>query len=167
MKESMKTAFRQYGTHRMVRDYIADMYLPTMEVARQRNKKGYALAQEIGDWRKRIPGRFSTITIKEIQVDGIHGDVFKLGGKLTISATIDKGQLLNEEVLAELVVATPAEDAVIDCVPMTLTHTEENSLVFTVQYSPSLSGECRYGVRVMPTYPGLGSKYETKLIKWS
>ena len=167
MKESMKTAFRQYGTHRMVRDYIADMYLPAMGIAKQRNKKEYALAQEIGDWRKRIPGRFSTITIKEIQVDGIHGDVFKLGDKLTVSATIEKGQLLNEEILVELVVATPSEDAVIDCVPMALKHSEGNSLEFKVQYSPNVSGECRYGVRVMPSHPGLGSKYETKLIKWS
>ncbi|WP_319541894.1 alpha-glucan family phosphorylase [uncultured Pseudodesulfovibrio sp.] len=167
MKESMKTAFRQYGTHRMVREYIDDMYLPTIAISHLRNKKDYALSQEIGDWRKRIPGRFSTVTIKEIHVDGIHGDVFKLGEKFAVIAIIDKGQLLTEELLVELVVATASEDAVIDCVPMKLEHAEGNSLDFSVQYSPNFSGECRFGVRVIPTHPGLGSKYETKLIKWS
>ena len=79
MKESMKTAFRQYGTHRMVNDYIADMYRPAMELAASRNRKNYALSQEIGEWRKRIPGRFSTVTIKEVKVDGIRGDVCQAG----------------------------------------------------------------------------------------
>lgn len=167
MKESMKTAFHQYGTHRMVNDYIADMYIPALELAKRRNKNGYALAQEIGDWRKRIPGRFSTIAIKEIKVDGIIGDVFKLGGKLTISATIEKGQLLDEEILAELLVTTASEETIIDCVPMSLKHTEGNNLEFMVEYSPKVSGSCRYGIRVIPTHPGLASKYETRLIKWS
>ena len=57
MKESMKTAFRQYGTHRMVRDYIEDLYLPALELAELRTRKDFALSKEIGEWRKRIPGR--------------------------------------------------------------------------------------------------------------
>ena len=167
MKESMKTVFRHYGTHRMVRDYMADMYLPAMELSESRKHGSYALAQEIGDWRKRIPGRFSTVSIKDVRVEGIHGDVFKLGGKLKVRAKVDKGQLLDEEILAEMVVATHDEDMIIDCVPMALKHSEGNLLEFTIEYSPDFSGPCRYGIRVIPVHPGLGSKYETRLIRWS
>ncbi len=167
MKESMKTAFRQYGTHRMVRDYIAEMYLPAIQLSDRRNKKNYTLSQEIGEWRKRIPGRFSTVTIKEVGVEGIHGDIFKLGNQLVIKATVDKGQLLDEEVLAELVAATPDEERIVDCVPMTLKHTEGNTLEFRVEYTPTTSGPIRYGVRVIPTHSGLANKYDTRLIKWS
>jgi len=167
MKESMKTAFRQYGTHRMVRDYIGDMYLPALELADRRNKNNYALSLEIGEWRKRIPGRFATVTIKEVQVEGIHGDVFKLGNTLTVKAKVDKGQLMNEEILAELVAATPNEETIIDCIPMELKHSEGSTLEFYAKYSPSASGPIRYGVRVIPTHPGLASKCETRLIRWS
>ncbi len=73
MKESMKTAFWQYGTHRMVQDSISNMYLPAIKLATRHTKDKYALPQEIGEWRKRIPGRLSTVTIKKIQVEGIHG----------------------------------------------------------------------------------------------
>jgi phosphorylase/glycogen(starch) synthase len=167
MRESMRTGFRQYGTHRMVRNYINEMYVPAMKLALQRNEKDYTLAQEIGQWIKKIPGRFSTVTIKEVQVDGIHGDVFKLGEKLLIKAKIDKGQLANEEILAEIIVALPGDDRIIDCVPMQLKHSESNMLEFETEYSPSFAGECRYGMRVIPMHPGLGSKYETRLIRWS
>jgi phosphorylase/glycogen(starch) synthase len=167
MKESMKTALRQYGTHRMVRDYIRDMYQPTLALSARRNKNAYALAQDIGNWQRRIPGRFSTVNIKEIRVDGIHGDVFMLGDTLKITAKVDKGQMLQEELLVELIVATPTEDKVIDCVPLKLKHTEGNNLEFRVEYTPAFSGTCRYGIRAIPIHPGLGTKYETRLIRWS
>ncbi|WP_319466438.1 alpha-glucan family phosphorylase [uncultured Pseudodesulfovibrio sp.] len=167
MKESMKTAFKQYGTHRMVKEYIEDMYVPAIDIAGKRTKKDYALSREIGEWRKRIPGRFSTVTIKEVQVDGIHGDVFKLGSKLTVTAKVDKGQLVDEEVLAELVATTPDEQTVVDCIPMKLKHSEGNTLEFWTEYSPNTSGPVRYGVRVIPLHGGLVNKYETRLIRWS
>jgi len=167
MKESMKTAFIQYGTHRMVRDYIEDMYLPSIELASRRNKDEYELARDIADWRKRIPGRFSTVTIKEVQVDGIHGDTFKLGSKLRIKAKVDKGQLEEKEILTELVAATPDEENIIDCIPMTVKHAEGNTLDFQVEYTPKTPGVVRYGVRVIPVHPGLGGKCDTRLIRWS
>ncbi|WP_285905247.1 alpha-glucan family phosphorylase [Pseudodesulfovibrio pelocollis] len=167
MKASMKTALDQYGTHRMVRDYIHDMYLPALALAARRNKNDFALARDVGAWHRRIPGRFSTVNIKEIRVEGIHGDVFMLGNTLRITAKVDKGQLLQEEMLVELVVASPSEDAVIDCVPLKLKHTEGNTLDFRVEYTPTSSGTCRYGVRVIPVHPGLGTKYETRLVRWS
>jgi len=101
MKEAMKTAFIQYGTHRMVNDYIKDMYLPAMAMAKRRAKSRYELSREVAEWKKRIPGRFSTVTVKEVSVEGISGDVFKLGNRLTIRAKVDRGQLLTEEILAE------------------------------------------------------------------
>lgn len=167
MKESMKTAFVQYGTHRMVRDYINDMYRPSIELATRRNKDRYELARDIGEWRKRIPGRFSTVTIKEVRVDGIHGDVFKLGSLLRIVAKVDKGQMEEKEILTELVAATPDEETIIDCIPMTVRHAEGNTLEYQVEYTPMTSGTVRYGVRVIPVHPGLGDKSETRLIRWS
>jgi len=167
MKESMKTAFRQYSTHRMVHDYIEDMYLPAIALSARRNKDNYALAQEIGAWRKRIPGRFSTVTIRDVHVDGLLGDVFKLGNQLSVTAKVDKGQLLDEEVLAELVVSTPNDEVIVDAIPMQLKHTEGNLLEFRVKYSPAASGQVRYGVRVIPTHPGLSGKCDTRLIRWS
>lgn len=167
MKESMKTAFKQYGTHRMVKDYIDDIYDPAIDIAVKRTKEDYSLSREIGEWRKRIPGRFSTVTIKEVQVDGIHGDVFKLGNKLTVTAKVDKGQLMDEEILAELVAATTDEETVMDCIPMKLKHSEGSTLEFKAEYSPNTSGPVRYGVRVIPVHSGLVSKCETRLIRWS
>ncbi len=167
MKEAMKTAFRQYGTHRMVHDYINDMYTPAIDILAKRAKKDNALAKEIGDWRKRIPGRFATVNIREVRVDGIHGDVFKLGKTLKVNAKVDRGQMLSEEILAELILADTNESTVLDCVPMSLKHSEGNSLEFHAEYSPSFSGPCRYGVRIIPIHPGLVSKYETHLIRWS
>ena len=108
----------------MVNDYIQDVYLPAMAMAKRRAKSRYELSREVAEWKKRIPGRFSTVTVKEVSVEGISGDVFKLGNRLTIRAKVDRGQLLTEEILAEFIAATPNEEAVIGCVPMALKHTE-------------------------------------------
>ena len=167
MKEAMKTAFVQYGTHRMVNDYISGMYVPAMAVARRRNKSGFELSREVAEWKKRIPGRFSTVTVKEVSVEGISGDVFKLGNKLTVRAKIDRGQLLTEEILAEFVAASPDEQTVVGCIPMVLKHTEGNTLEYQATYEPTQPGPVRYGVRVIPVHPGLNNKYEPRLIRWS
>ncbi|WP_243545719.1 alpha-glucan family phosphorylase [Pseudodesulfovibrio tunisiensis] len=167
MKEAMKNAFHQYGTHRMVREYMDTMYIPALKLSAQRNRNDHELAREIGEWRKRIPGRFSTVTIREINVSGIHGDVFRLGNAMTVTARVDKGQLLDNELLVEMVVATPDEQTIIECVPMSLKHSEANTLEFVAEYAPSFPGESRYGVRVIPVHPGLGAKHETRLIRWS
>ncbi|QGY41598.1 alpha-glucan family phosphorylase [Pseudodesulfovibrio cashew] len=167
MKASMKTGFNQYGTHRMVRNYIDDLYLPAMDLTARRNRQGYALAQELGDWQKRLPGRFATVTIKEVQVEGIRGNVFKLGGTLTLKVKIDKGQMLEEELLVELVAATQDEERIVDCVSMHLKHTEGNTLEFSTDYTPHVSGPLRYGVRVIPMHPGLVGKCEPRLVRWS
>jgi phosphorylase/glycogen(starch) synthase len=167
MKASMKTAFRQYGTHRMVRDYIDDMYLPAIELAKLRAKDNNELAMGLGEWRTRIPGRFATVNIKEVQVEGISGDVFRLGNRLTVTAKVDRGQLLTEEIVVEFVAATPDEETVVDCIPMQLKHSEGSTLLYRATYSPSESGPVRYGVRVLPTHPGLASKCDPRLIRWS
>jgi phosphorylase/glycogen(starch) synthase len=167
MKASMKTAFRQYGTHRMVRDYVDDMYLPAIKLAGLRAQNNNELAMALGEWRTRIPGRFATVNIKEVQVEGISGDVFRLGNRLTVTAKVDRGQLLTEEIVVEFVAATPDEETVLDCIPMQLKHTEGSTLLYRATYSPAESGPVRYGVRVLPTHPGLASKCDPRLIRWS
>jgi phosphorylase/glycogen(starch) synthase len=167
MKASMKTAFKEYGTHRMVRDYIDDMYLPAIELSKLRAKDHNELAMGLGEWRMRIPGRFATVNIKEVQVEGISGDVFRLGNKLTVSAKVDRGQLLTEEIVVEFVAATTDEETIVDCIPMQLKHSEGATLLYRATYSPSESGPVRYGVRVLPTHPGLANKCDPRLIRWS
>ena len=80
---------------------------------------------------------------------------------------MDKGQLEEKEILAELVAATPDEKTILDCIPMKLKHTEGNTLELQAKYSPTTSGPVRYGVRVIPTHPGLSGKCDTRLIRWS
>lgn len=167
MKESMRTAFVQYGTHRMVRDYIGDMYLPAIELAAQRAKNNYELAERIGEWRTRVPGRFSTVNIKEVNVEGISGDVFRLGTKLTVKAKVERGQLEDKELLVEFVACTPDEQNIVACIPMELRHSEGAVLTYRAKYSPTEPGPMRYGVRVIPAHPGLANKCEARLIRWS
>ncbi|WP_245628613.1 alpha-glucan family phosphorylase [Salidesulfovibrio brasiliensis] len=167
MKSVMKTGFRQYGTHRMVKDYIQQMYLPVIESSDRRCRNDYAMAQELGEWKKRIPGRFATLTIKEVHVEGISGDVFKLGNDLSVKVRIDRGQLLEEEMQVEFIAATPDEQTVVECIRMELKHTEASMLEYRTSFSPTHSGPVRYGVRVIPTHPGLTNKHEPRLIRWS
>jgi phosphorylase/glycogen(starch) synthase len=167
MKSAMKTALREYGTHRMVRDYIEDMYLPAIELAGLRAKNGNELAASLGEWRTRIPGRFATVNIKEVQVEGVSGDVFRLGNELTVTAKVDRGQLSAEEIAVEFVATGPDEETVLDCIPMRLKHTEGATLLYRATYSPAESGPVRYGVRVLPTHPGTSDKCDPRLIRWS
>ncbi|WP_018124450.1 alpha-glucan family phosphorylase [Desulfovibrio oxyclinae] len=167
MRAAMKTSLGQYGTHRMVEDYIEELYKPALELSSRRSRDGYSLAREVGGWRKRIPGRFATASIKEVRVTGISGDIIRYGEPLHVTAQVDKGQLHDEELLAELVVADDSGSKPLDVAPMTIKHSEGNTLTFTAEYSPTTVGPVRYGVRILPVHPGLGSKYETRLIRWS
>lgn len=67
----------------------------------------------------------------------------------------------------EFIAATPDEQTVVDCIRMELKHKEASVLEYRARYAPAHSGPVRYGVRVIPTHPGLTNKHEPRLIRWS
>ncbi|XPV77817.1 MAG: alpha-glucan family phosphorylase [Desulfovibrio sp.] len=167
MKESMKTGLGDFNTHRMVREYITNYYEPSFRLKNKVEANFNELAQEIGTWKKSIPGRFSTVTIHEIKIKGIQGDAFKLGDKLKITALVDQGQMDTDEILVELIILNGEDESLQATVPMTLTHQEGETVHFRGEYEPHKAGRCRYGVRIIPVHHGLCCKYETRLVRWS
>jgi phosphorylase/glycogen(starch) synthase len=167
MRAAMRTALADYSTHRMLRDYIGTMYEPTISQRASRLGKDIPLARDIGEWRKRVPGRFSTVTIREVRVVGARGDEVRLGNAIKVTATVDAGQMSPGELEVELVTVAGDDGGPIESAPMTVRHREGNVLQLSTTFTPSIPGPCRYGVRVLPVHPALGNKYEARLVKWS
>jgi len=61
MKHSMETVSSMFNTHRMVKDYVEQLYLPAMKLGDDFRKDGYSTSKEYSDWRERMEQNWSHV----------------------------------------------------------------------------------------------------------
>ena len=104
VKESMAKLIPQFNADRMVRQYLAGMYIPTARRKAELIKNGYQLSKELADWKMRTPVRFSSLKLIDVVFEGIHGDTIQVGEPFAVNVRIDPGKLEPDEIMVELVI---------------------------------------------------------------
>jgi len=161
MKHSMVTVMGNYNTHRMLRDYVDLMYIPTARQADKIHAENFRLAREISAWKKHIAPKFANVHIKNISVKGIHGDHININEKMMISAEIEKNRLQVDEMKVELVLAlektsgnvpenSNTQDRNYEYLIMNKSSETEKSFIYTAEYTALKTGKFSYGVRILP-----------------
>lgn len=169
MKNAIRTVTPVFNTHRMLADYVSLMYEPTAERYLQIQEKEFSTANKLAEWKKKLAARFSTLHIKSMQIDGIHGDVGSYGSRILVRVIINKGDLSPEDILPEFIVQNSrgtGTEPFHFIARMKLVEKRKNLLTFETEFQADCSGKFKYGVRVMPYHTHLGSKYENSLIVW-
>jgi glycogen phosphorylase/synthase len=167
MKNSMKSVIPHFNTHRMLKNYVTDMYEPTAAITKTLGEKNCKNARELAEWKKKIPLRFSALKIQDVRVDGLHGDVIKLDTPLNVSVRIQSSQIPPDELIVELITINETKEGKIKCTPMKLIKKDGDILYYQGSYKSEKTGTCQYGIRVLPCYPSLCAKYEPGLVYWS
>ena len=169
VKRSMETLGFFFNTDRMIEEYLRLMYEPAARREAEQTRDSFRVARELGEWKTKIPMRFSSLKLLEISVEGIHGETVTVDEPLTVSARVDPGKLREEEILVELVIGLAGPDGFVgepEKVPLVKTQEASGVLTFSTQYRVPSNGPYRYGVRVLPHHPLLASKMETGLVLW-
>ncbi|MBU1626571.1 alpha-glucan family phosphorylase, partial [bacterium] len=167
MKKAMISIIPVFNAQRMLREYIKEMYEPTAAHAQKLTAKKFKQATELASWKKKIASRFSKLKILEVRLQGLHGDVIKMGTNLSISVRVECGDMQQDEFIVELFTLINGSNTQISNIPIPFARQEGNNYIYEITYTPEITGTFQYGVRVIPYHPSLDTKYETGLVYWS
>ncbi|MBS1837964.1 MAG: alpha-glucan family phosphorylase, partial [Actinobacteria bacterium] len=100
VKESLRTLGPFVSAHRMVREYVEGLYLPSAQRAALLCADGHRGARELAAFRARVAEHWHLVHIDDVDVDDAIAD---LGGSRPVSATVALGELRPDEVEVQLV----------------------------------------------------------------
>jgi len=170
IKRSMQTLGPKFTSERMLLQYYQEMYLPTVRRTGKLNEDSYKLAKELADWKLKIPIRFSSLKILDVNIGGLHGSTVLVAQPLLVEVMIDPGRLEPEEILVEMVIGKKEGDDFADnpeCVPLEIVKRgADGVLTFSVAYVVQENGSYCYGIRVMPYNKNAPYRHEAGLVLW-
>ncbi|MDD5476395.1 MAG: alpha-glucan family phosphorylase, partial [Syntrophales bacterium] len=172
MKESIRSLVPRFNTHRMLRQYYEEMYLPAARRAELLEAKGYEKARALAEWKQKIPLRFSRDHIRWYKVRGFTGDRLNVGDSFHVEAGVYLGKLAEDEVRVELVIMESGEKAVStwqEAVTMNKTAVDESeeTIIYSGEYRTDKAGTFVYGIRIIPVHPDLFCYQEPGLVHWA
>lgn len=170
VRKAMQTLIAQYSSHRMLRDYLSDYYIPAATSHQEIRSNHYALARHLSQWKQDVNVRFGSVQMDTIRIEGIKEDSLLDGQSLHVAVTVHPGSMKLDELLVQLV-AGPGDGSTFTETPDVVEMQPESegvdgTMTFVCTYTPSRSGIHVYGVRVMPCTEGLSSPLETRLVLW-
>ncbi len=181
MKNSLISVISQFNTHRMLKDYLQKMYIPTAKKYFSISQKNYSVAKAVSEWKKSIRSRFSSLHIRNVTLEGLYGDNLNLDDQVTISVELEKGRMIKDEIHVELMITCEGDPlhsilngnpgdtacgAEIKYLPLTFVTEKDNNAFYKCSYKADKSGKFNYGVRVLPYHPEVDNIIDINLIYW-
>ena len=169
-KRSMQSLTSMYSSNRMLHDYVQGYYRPAARRNRETHSDNLALTRSLAAWQQTIAARFSSVSIQEITVTGLDGDILSCGQPLNVQIRVSPGELTPQEILAQLVIGQTDKKGNYavkpDIVRLTLKSENGGGLVYTGTYIASHNGRYAYGIRLMPVTQGLSSPLDSNQVLW-
>jgi starch phosphorylase len=169
-RESMKSVIPEFTTHRMLKDYVEQYYIPAIDNGARFKKSDYKNAKELCAWKERIEKHWSRVKIELASEASIPTEsTFTFGQGFDVLVKVDLGKLTPDDVKVEIYLSRPGRDDTqqIETIDMKLEkELEKGQYLYRGTITPHDSGTFRYTARILPFHSLLTHKFETKLIKW-
>ncbi len=169
MKASIGGLCHFVNTHRMVRDYAYQFYLPAHGLYRDLEANGAARAKELASWIARVRQEWPQVHIETVEQGP--GVTLPVGTKVQVRARVRLGALSPQDVAVELHLGRLNPDGEIvepASVPMKPTAGgSQGSTVFETTTPCGRSGLHGLTVRVRPHHPDLAVPFLPGLIRWA
>lgn len=169
MKSSLKAICPFFNTHRMVEEYVQQMYVPSAERSHSLLSEGLARARELARWKAEVRNRWPELRIVNVEAE-VPSEV-TVGSLVEVRANVHLGSLRPEDVSVELYQgAVDANLEICDGAPIPMIFLERNgdgTAAFVGSIPCSVSGLRGYALRILPKHEDLASPYEPGLILWA
>ncbi len=151
---------------RMLREYVADYYLPAAAASRALDDSEYSGARELAAWKQRVAAAWPSVRVDHVEAED--GEQ-RPGALLTVRASIALGELSAGDVTVEVVSGRAGDsDEIIDPAVATLRLDGEPGEDSVARYIGEVElgrpGPFGYTVRVLPHHRLLASPAEMGLI---
>lgn len=168
MKESLRTLGPFVSAHRMVRDYVTDLYEPAARRSMDMARDDYRGARDLAAYRSRLVDHWHGVHIDALDVDESLGD---LGSHRRVEATVALGSLRPDEVEVQLVYGHVGQSGELHSpvtVPMTDGHeVDEHHRRFSATMPLDLAGRMGLTARVVPRHDLVAEPVEFGLVAWA
>lgn len=167
-KASMRSIIPRFNAERMLRDYLARLYIPALRHHRELLADGGAMARALTQWKRLVEARWNqvsaeVVTIAPAQVE--HGAPVELEVRVFLNG------LAAEHVRVECLVEPDrqvAADAPLRRYAFTVSSADDaaGTAAYRLQLTPPYSGLQRYRIRCFPNHPLLNHPFEMGRMLW-
>lgn len=167
VKKSIATLVPRFNTHRMVKEYSVEYYIPALYFCHRLAGNGKAAVKDLAEWKDTVFARWEGIAVDgvvaKLQTSGPKGQV------MNVEARVQLGQLTPQDVEVQLYYGPLRPDGSIsmaNVVPLELAPSD-NGLFYRAAVTVSESGKYGYTVRVIPSHPMLDNPLKLGLVRWA
>lgn len=168
MKNSMRVLSPYFSTHRMLREYTEQYYMPAYNRFQKLTQPDLSQGRQYLEWWQHITREWDQISIKRVEVSS---EELKVQEELSVKSWINLGSLTPEEVRVQLYFGRLDTEGYIEngqAVDMEVTNKwEDGTYEFSVTTAYIESGERGISVRVMPHHENLDGLYQTGMVHWA
>jgi len=167
MKETISTLAPFFNTHRMVREYAENMYLPNYK-RWQLFEGDNGRVEQLTQWKSHVRSKWPQVRIINIEAD--FPTPLKVGTQVPISAALALGDLTPQDVRVELYAGrlnAQQEFIQAQIQPLEFSDSRDGEHLFKGVFTCAEAGSHGYTVRVLPYHNDLRDPLETGLIHWA
>ncbi len=168
MKNSLEVLSPVFNTHRMLREYTEQYYVPAYQRYQALTTPDLSRGRQYIDWWNRIKGEWSHVAIKKVDVSS---EALKVSEEMSVRAWVQLGKLTPEEVKVQLYYGRLDTQGFIQngkAVDMAVVRQADDG---TYEYAGTSAhtdtGEYGVSVRVLPHHETLDGDAQTGLAHWA
>jgi starch phosphorylase len=169
MKDCMKQIGQSMASHRMLMDYSNQSYFPALKNYRRFSKDNYAEAKSLAAYFSKLQQSWASLKI--VKIDSNAKPVMQRGDMLTVTAYLDLGSVLPNDLQVELYHGTVSNQTreIADArkTEMKWLKGEGNLNLYQVRIECMDTGMQGHTVRILPKHDALIHPYRSGFIKWA
>ncbi|SCX23147.1 starch phosphorylase [Nitrosomonas eutropha] len=166
-KHSMTSLLPQYGTRRMVGEYIQKFYTLASRQGAGYSQDNFAIAKDIAAWKARINAAWNGVSVRRLDIPSKQ---LEFGNALHFKLAVKLNGLQPEDVVVELLLSrqynkvrlNQFQNFRLECTGII----EPNEHQFELNHIPELCGRQQYYLRVYPYHPLLTHPLEMGKMVW-
>lgn len=169
VKNSIKKLNSYFNTHRMVREYTEQFYLPAADHYRALSADGMARARTLAAWKARVRGVWPEIEVRMVEADLPEEPT--VGDEISARARVYLADLAPDDVRVEFTMGRlDTEGHLVDAQTSRMSATEGEHDAYTFEVDGVVcesSGLHGYTLRVLPAHDDLVTSFLPGLIVWA
>lgn len=167
IRSSLATLGPFVGSHRMVRDYVEQLYRPAAARNSELSTDGFAAARTIAEFHSRVRSAWDGIHIDRVETDEHPTD---LRSSRRVDATVHLGSLSDDDVSVQLVIGSVRQSGeLVDTHVVGMAPTgriDDTHVNYSADATLETAGRIGVTVRVVPRHDLMPDPVEFGLITW-
>ena len=154
---------------RMMDDYYDRFYFPLGKSQQATSRGGYKTARQFAAWKQDVVGKWSGISVVDVQAFDTVNQALPLGGKFDASVVLDTNGIAAGDLTLELCAYERlSEEKIVlrRCEPFVSEQLSDGKVSFSISLDPQLAGVYEYGFRLRPVHGAMAHAQDLNLVFW-